>query len=76
MGGEVGCGRVFWFRARREGGGVRFKRGRSGCAGFLRSEEESVKIEHNWGDQLVRREKVAGRGVAGSMVGVSSFMIW
>ena len=55
-GGSVSVGRGGWLlqshlgRAWIEGGGVRFEGGRSGCAGCVRFEEESVEIVHNWDD--------------------------
>ena len=51
---SVGRGGWLWQscvgRAWREVGGVRFEGGRSGCAGCVRFEEESVEIVHNWDD--------------------------
>ena len=55
-GGLVSVGRGGWLwqscvgRAWREVGGVRFEGGRSGCAGCVRFEEESVEIVYNWDD--------------------------
>ena len=72
-GGSVSVGRGGWLwqsfvgRAWREGGGVRFEGGRSGCAGFVRLEEESVQIVHNWDDQLIRR--LRGGGLLAALLG-------